>query len=319
MIFCEKLLFIHVPKTAGAAMTDYLLAALPRPTYYTMPNPKPGLDDPQLVYIPGFAHEMLEEASAIVAQFGFEIDRFPMILAVARNPYALEVSRYAFLQQGHSVSAGFNQALAFNEDFETFACTSEDHAGDERPIESYYQLNGQAPDNLRIVKFENLAEEFKDAMRSIGLAGDVDLPKANVSSHDPFLTYYTQKAEEAVYARYRWLFDHGLYERLNPEDLAHRPESRTLESTVPRHLIPIEGCARQTGPLLRFLVGPLFVGRILKFRARSRLSSLETADCRAVAGRGARRSGAESDDQRRGKRRHIPWRRTLRLRCLVPG
>ena len=47
------------------------------------------------------------------------------------------------------------------DDFETFAIESMHQAGPQRPLESYFLLQGTLPKNLRLVRFENLAEELE--------------------------------------------------------------------------------------------------------------------------------------------------------------
>ncbi len=220
MIFCKDVLFVHVPKAGGMSVTRCLLRVLPRPVYYSLPPPHEKITDPSIVQIPGVRHETLEEAREIVRAYGYDILEFPLILAVLRNPYAIEVSRYKYLQQtSHRPDRADDQELALNEDFQTFAIKSSFHAGDSRPLESYFLLDGKVPPNLRIIKFENLVEELKAALRQVGIEQVADFPHLNRSRHADFRLYYTRRAEEAVYQKYKWAFDSGLYERLDPGDV----------------------------------------------------------------------------------------------------
>src|SRR3954466_10032674 len=98
MIFSKELLFIHVPKTGGMSMGQYLLATLARPVYFVRPSHEEPIQDPGVVDIVEDRHLSLDAASNIVSQHGFPIQEFPLLLAVVRNPYELEVSRYAYLQ-----------------------------------------------------------------------------------------------------------------------------------------------------------------------------------------------------------------------------
>ena len=216
MIFNRDILFIHVPKTGGMAMTDLLLASLPKPVFYTHPHePNPQLAAQGVVEIPGDRHESLPEAREILAPRGFAMEQFRLILAVIRNPYALEVSRFCYLQNGNAVDRGHNQTLAMTGDFEKFARESEDHGGATRPIESYYQLDGALPKNLRVLRQENLTEDLRAAFASVGLPTDFTLPIVNETRHEPFATFYTPAAAAAVNARYRWFFDQGFYPRFD--------------------------------------------------------------------------------------------------------
>jgi len=41
------------------------------------------------------------------------------------------------------------------------------------------------------------------------------VPRINQSRRGDYRSYYTPQAEEAVYGRYRWVFDEGFYPRLD--------------------------------------------------------------------------------------------------------
>jgi hypothetical protein len=219
MIFCKDVLFVHVPKAGGMSVTRHLLQVLPRPVYYSIPPLDEKVTDTSIVQIPGIRHETLEEARRIVREYGYEILQFPLILAVVRNPYAIEVSRYKFLQQDYQhPNQGYNQQLAMEEDFETFAIKSSYHGGETRPLESYFLLDGRVPPNLQIIRFENLLQDLKAALQRVGIEKVLDFPHLNRSHHADFRLYYTQRAEEAVYQKYKWAFDSGLYERFDLGD-----------------------------------------------------------------------------------------------------
>lgn len=245
MILNPRMLFVHVPKTGGMAVTRYLLAALDRPVWYTHPDRDPALDD-GVIQIPGIRHETLAESFAIAARQGIDAGSLPLVLGVLRNPYALEVSRFAYLQKGHAWDAGPNQELALAGDFTAFATQSTDHAGFERPIEAYFEVDGRVPPNVRILRQESLPDELPRALGAVG----IEVPPAaalaaeNESRHGPWFDYYTRAAAAAVNARYRWVFDRGFYERLDPDSLpAHRE--------TPFHGVTVAtaGAIRQGGPI----------------------------------------------------------------------
>lgn len=238
MIFSKDLLFIHVPKTAGMSTSGYLLDILSKPVYLTHPVEvwNDALAEKGIVQIVGKRHEALPEARDVVARYGFAIDRFPIILATIRNPYDLEVSRYTYLRRQHPWERGPEQELALACTFEEFAVKNQQRGGSwatgavttrdpaatadwgrdqpEYPNElrDFYQLDGRVPDNLRMIRFENLVEDLTDALCSVGIEGrPEDFPWVNRSRQDHYLGYYTRRAEEAVYRRYQWVFDRGMY------------------------------------------------------------------------------------------------------------
>ncbi len=247
MIFSKDVLFIHVPKTGGMSTSGYLLDILPRPVYLTHPAEVWNDDLPWrgIVQIVGRRHESLMEARDVVARHGFDIHRFPIILATIRNPYDLEVSRYTYLRIGYHWERGAEQDLALSNTFEEYAVMNEERGGswatseltihlpaayaadDAAPprypneLKDFYTLDGGIPDNLCMIRFENLVGDLLDALRSVGIDGCAnDFPWVNQSRRDSFLAYYTRRAEQAVYRRYRWVFDRGLYPRLDPRLLS---------------------------------------------------------------------------------------------------
>src|SRR5262245_30368501 len=124
MIFCEKLLFLHVPKAAGSSLARVLLELLPRPTYYVHPDASLSDPDNGVIDVSGGTHENLAEAGEVLARYGFDLASINVILGVVRNPYDMEVSRYSYLRKANAYDIGYNQALALTSDFETFAVKS---------------------------------------------------------------------------------------------------------------------------------------------------------------------------------------------------
>ncbi len=243
MLFNGNVLFIHVPKTGGMATTSYLLKVLPGRKYYTAPNPDP---DPELQeldvrYAFGSRHETLEEAQVILARLGYKLSDFSVIIAGTRDPYAIEVSRYAYLHTGHSVDSGSEQDLAMTSDFATFVQKSDKEL--TAPIETYYTVGGRVPNNLRIVRLEHLDEDLSQIFREFGLPWSGPVLKDNESLHDDYWSYYTTPSEAAVYERYRWIFDQNWYSRL---DL----NKQWTKTPGPRaaHKLPVFGCLQQVGP-----------------------------------------------------------------------
>lgn len=246
MILGRRVLFVHVPKTGGMAVSRYLLAALPRPLWYTHPDRDRTLDE-GVIQLTGIRHETLAESFAIAAAQGIDAARLPLLVGVLRNPYALEVSRFAYLQKGHPWDAGPNQDLALAGDFTAFATQSTDHGGTERPIETYFEIDGVTPANMRILHLENLHDDLPRALRDAGIEvpATATLAAENESRHGPWRDYYTRAAAEAVNARYRWVFDRGFYERLDPATLPERRET-------PLHGVRVatSGPLRQAGPIV---------------------------------------------------------------------
>jgi hypothetical protein len=265
MLLSENVLYIHVPKTGGMALTSHLMGLLPGRKVYTAPEPHPELlsscNPDEVQYVRGSRHETLEEAQAILADLGYDVSRFSVVIAGTRNPYALEVSRYAYLQSGHAVDAGDEQDLAMNSDFSTFAVRSDRNLSS--PIHRYYTIGGQIPANLRVIRQELLDDDLQRIMAELGIPCRIPVVRDNESLHDDYRSYYTPASEAAVYERYRWIFDAGWYERM---DLVDFTPARSTNSAA--HMLPVFGSVRQVGPTSG-AYSDGWIGDELRFRVAS--------------------------------------------------
>jgi hypothetical protein len=256
MIFTNEILFVHVPKTGGMSVTELLLKVLPRPVYYSHPHePNAELAAQGVVEFSGDRHEPMALCREVLAQHGIDITKLKVIIAVIRNPYEMEVSRFSYLQNGHAWDAGLNQELAMTGDFETFARDSVDHGGAARPIQSYFELDGALPKNLRVLHQENLATELREALADIGVNGALELPRVNTTAHASWPGYYTRGAEAAVYERYRWVFDYGFYPRLDANQFSFAPFGSTFFPDALKLSGPVRRLARVKNVWLDTWVG----------------------------------------------------------------
>ncbi len=263
MIFNRDVLFIHVPKTGGMAVTECLLEALPKPVFYSHPHAHdPDLAARGVVQIPGRRHETAAMCRETMARHGHDFDALKLIIAVARDPYETEVSRYAYMQNGNAWDNGANQELAMEGDFEAFARESQSHGGGRARIEDYFEIDGHIPVALRVLRQENLEAELRAALAGAGIASCPALGRLNATGHGDWQRYYTRGAEEAVHGRYRWLFDRGYYKRLDPEVFAFAaPGRRFSDAFAPE------------GPVERLGLAPgywsdTWVGGVLAFPVR---------------------------------------------------
>lgn len=239
MLFSDSLVFVHVPKTAGESIVRYLIHHLPgQKTLVDEPDwpPVPGLPrfvrarlrlkallkrsglwSPRSVcLVAGKRHARLFEIRDMAEARGRLLEEFPVILAVIRNPYDLEVSRYHYLRRGRhgvaGVTRGREQTIAMEHGFETFAARAPFHGRLPARMEEWYTLDGSIPSNLRIVRFENLEADLDRAIGELcRVAGR--LPRLNATPHAPYAKYLSPATEEAIYQKYRWLFDRGFYRR----------------------------------------------------------------------------------------------------------
>jgi hypothetical protein len=209
MIYNDELLFIHVPKTGGMSLTHALVRGLKGQVYITVPRGHETRVAEEII-IEGTRHETLSKAAAYFDKEKRDLSQFKAIIAVARNPYDLEVSRFHYLRKGNPFDRGAAQELAMAGDFSAFAVQSSWWFKD---FGEYYMLNGRIPDNMVILRFESLAADF-DAVCSKFLKQTTELSLVNSSDRGAFEAYLTAEAEQAIFNKYRWLFDNGFYERI---------------------------------------------------------------------------------------------------------
>jgi len=240
MLFSERLLFIHVPKTAGMSVEKFLIDNVADAMTVTdgqgLPNPairlpafvkfKLGLkrflagatawNRASVKTVEGSRHVRLKDAQKVLAPFGRKLADFDSIIAVVRNPYDLEVSRYHFLRLGfHGVrglAQNVEQEIALSGDFERFAAEAPYHGRLPAGIEDWYEIDGKMPENMRIVRFEALEEELNKVVGEL-YPISARLRRLNATAHAPYPSFLSQKSEAGIYRKYRWLFDRQFYRR----------------------------------------------------------------------------------------------------------
>lgn len=217
LLFSEKLLFLHVQKTGGLSVTEFLVDVLPKPVWYQSRHPQAPLTRDGVHHITGNPHAGLAEAARLVQRHGFALERFPRILAVLRNPYEIEVSNYEHVRQPNERGITHNRqgiAVALPFDEYIHATLSDKAKIRRRSFEDMFFLDGAVPDNMRIVNFEHLADGIKRQLREIGIETDKELPWRHRGTYGDWRSYYTPESEELVFRAHRWMFDAGLFPRL---------------------------------------------------------------------------------------------------------
>ncbi|MEM1404579.1 MAG: hypothetical protein AAGG55_14675 [Pseudomonadota bacterium] len=238
MVFNDDILFIHVPKTAGMAVSHALLKALPRPVYYAVQAGHEG-DVEDVTVIEGRRHQRLVDVDEWFESVGLphRVATFKHVLVMVRNPYALEVSRYHYLQAGHPWDAGEAQTLALEGDFDAFVRKSRwwfDFA-------DYYSVNGVTPRNLRILRQEGFTIELAARLSDVRVDA-LEIEELNVSNPKAYAEHMAPELEPLVYAKYQFLFDQGFYSR---EVFTRKPESEMADAsdTAPESAPAIDGDA----------------------------------------------------------------------------
>ena len=152
----------------------------------------------------------MQEAADILAEHGRAIEEFRLILAVVRNPYDLQVSHFEHKRKAHVLKRHHSDdpvaRLARSNDFAAFVKNAPFYRASR--IESYYQLKERNLPALRIVRFEQMAKDLRDALSSIGVENGFELPHRNktVGRRD-WRDYLTPETEAAIHGKFGFLFD----------------------------------------------------------------------------------------------------------------
>ncbi|WP_434637402.1 hypothetical protein MLC35_01060 [Sulfurimonas sp. NW7] len=216
MIFNDDLCFIHVPKAAGMSVSKFLLKNLKNKNiHYLLPKGHATADEKKINGIQvheGIRHENLEEAEVRLKKFNKKLSNFKVVIAVIRNPYDLEVSRFKYLQNGHEWDSGKDAKLAKSGNFKDFALQSSFWGKSSAEFEKYYSLRDSILDNMIILRFEDLSNQINIFLNDY-LESNYKLGKTNSTKRKKYCTYYDADSEKAVYNRYKWIFDKGFYSR----------------------------------------------------------------------------------------------------------
>ena len=211
MIWNDTVLFIHTPKTAGMSMTSLLCEKLPGPVFVTGPYEEQQSEG-KVVYIPGKRHETLMDAASFFAYRNMRLEQFEKIFVVMRNPYDLELSRFAYLQKNLPQDRGKAQDIALEGDFREYLATAPFFGMFPPRLDLYFHLNGSIPDNMVILRYESLAADISRYMKPYLESFDT-LPHENQSDHKDVSEVYNPEMEKLCYERHRWFFEKSFYAR----------------------------------------------------------------------------------------------------------
>jgi hypothetical protein len=122
-------------------------------------------------------------------------------------------------------------------------------------------MGGALPRNVRLLRVERLAQDLPGVLREAGVIATGEIPHLNASRYGDWRTYYTAAAERAVYRRYKWVFDRGYYERIDPTTFPFVAQPR-----FNGNMVPLSGPAHQIGPISGWSDG--VAGPVIKVRVK---------------------------------------------------
>jgi hypothetical protein len=231
MIFNKDVLFIHIGKTGGTSVREYLKKVLKKPLYVAVSKDGLPLNNLSLKekakhflrrehYFYGNPHATLEEAQPIVLKYGFSVSSFKRIIAVVRNPYEIELSLYHHLRKPHVIDRvckagrpeGKVRIEAASGSFDEFVAKNIYHRIGVK-YEDYVMLNGNLPPNLRLIKIESLDKEMHELAKEFGRSViPMPFPHHNRSERKIFVEDISVFSRKVIELKYKWIFDMGYYD-----------------------------------------------------------------------------------------------------------
>jgi hypothetical protein len=172
------LAFYHINKTGGTSVNKFLMSLLGVPKNINKT----------------YLHEPLKFK---IERLGKKFEELTVFTTI-RNPYARFVSLYTFRNGLYRNKSGqkekrdlsFRDWLAEEPEFAITECLS--------PV----------PDNLTIIKLENIELELKKFLTKVlGREISGEIPHIKQTKHAPYTEYYDDDLKRLVYNREKWVFD----------------------------------------------------------------------------------------------------------------
>jgi len=146
------------------------------------------------------------------------------IITLIRNPYDLLPSFWRFWRRLHNLNNEHRrrnrQSFAANDrEFGEFVEWFRDemkhkNGGSALSFWDYFNIDGKIPDNLTIVKMEDM-DQFPVKLKELGVPIDdsITIPVVNKTPKDKYQNWkHTNKTKELIREMFKWTFDQGFYD-----------------------------------------------------------------------------------------------------------
>lgn len=217
MLFNQEVLFIHLGKTGGMSVSDYMRKTLHYPVFEVVSE----IEYEQLknknnrFFIFGNRHANLTEAIEIVSKAGLSHQDFKLIFVIVRNPVEIELSHYKHLHKERVIARlekhpeiDRGRLAASKLSFDNFAQTHITHfQGD---LSLFFTTKGKVPENLKIIRFENLEVEVPNILKPFQCR-IIPFPHKNKSDETMAVSSLSLAALQNIRKKYSWIYDQGFY------------------------------------------------------------------------------------------------------------
>ncbi len=215
MICTKDVLFIHIGKTGGISITDYLCNTLQGPII-SATNSRLGNDKifGNEIITEGHRHFTLEESLVHLKKYNITYDSLEVIFAVIRNPYDYEVSlwnHYIKRYRRGNLKESKRVKAVQSKSFDFFVKQNFLHRPEVK-IKDYLTLSGKVPDKMNIILFENMSSEIQKIISPYQLK-KAPFPHKNKSIIKKNPLILTKDQKELIYKKNKWVFDNQFYQK----------------------------------------------------------------------------------------------------------
>lgn len=185
----KKLAFIHIPRCGGHSVEAYLRGCIFDITKRSLTHRH---------------HDM----TSICYHTNTDLADWQHVICVIRNPYALQVSRWAYWRQQFAEGQSYAHAqLAASLPFTDWVLHRDSHHGPDE-YHQWWQVDGREPDGLHIIKIEQLAQDLPQLCANFCEHDLPTLKQLNAAEHTDWQRYYTTQASiDNIKARYQQSLD----------------------------------------------------------------------------------------------------------------
>ena len=194
--YSGDVLFIHIPKTGGTAVKDYMAQC-------------------GSISTEGFSTGHVRLIDTVKAT-GRPVDSWRVIIAAIRDPYAQQVSQWRFWADRYARGQRHADDIRAASSPDMTSWLSSDAGGGRWGYYRQWICNelGEIPTNVTLIRQEELAEQFESVS---GMTGGT-FRNINAMGTRNVMEYYnserfTGQALDVVEAKFAWTFSQGFYSK----------------------------------------------------------------------------------------------------------
>lgn len=216
MIFTDRFLFLHLPKTAGKSLTTAVIRSwggtvTAHISRGQIPEVAPHIRDGSELHI-HTSHQNVPRAQELLKEkYRRQIEDFEGVFIGVRSPYTLFFSTYFHLRKGYELGKNLRPQAKLAAECDTPL----EFARKVSPpnFEDWMTLDGETlMPNLRMVRFEQMQKDLDTHAKEFGYKR-TRVPHLNegvVKSYDGLMS---PEIEELIFQKYNFFFERGIYQR----------------------------------------------------------------------------------------------------------